>query len=48
MHLVIIPHPVPSSELLMDYLVTDSSDVILARFADAGFNSDEVVTLLAS
>lgn len=26
----------------------DSTDVILARFADAGFNSDEVVALLAS
>ena len=26
----------------------DSSDVIFARFADAGFNTDEVVALLAS
>ncbi|KAI0745458.1 manganese peroxidase isozyme precursor [Earliella scabrosa] len=29
-------------------LPTDSVDSILARFADAGFNSDEVVALLAS
>jgi manganese peroxidase len=27
---------------------SDSTDVILARFADAGFSSDEVVALLAS
>ncbi|KAI5120026.1 hypothetical protein M0805_004655 [Coniferiporia weirii] len=42
------PNPIAAAPDGLVSLPTDSVDTILARFADAGFSSDEVVALLAS